>query len=110
MYGVDSIIQPCLTQQTKSNVKQQKTHKNISLLYRQTTRQWLKIQSTIRRQKASRISTQTATDNPSTIKIKPTRKDETYIEAVTTSLLALTRVTMHQKIGMSSINSSPFHF
>ena len=41
--AVVSIIQHCMTQQNKSNVQQQlfqqKTHKNISLLVRQTTRQ-----------------------------------------------------------------------
>ena len=51
---------------------------NISLLFRNTTRQRLEIRSTILRQKAIRIRFQTAaTDNPSTIKTKPTLRDQT---------------------------------
>ena len=81
-YAVDSIIQHCMTQQNKSNFQQQlfqqKTHKNISLLFRQTTRQRLKIRSIILRQKACRIRIQAAaTGNPSTVKTKPTLKNET---------------------------------
>ena len=52
-------------------------HKKISLMFRQTTRQWLKIRSKILRQKACRIRIQTAaTGKTSTVKTKPTLKDK----------------------------------
>ena len=81
-YAVVFIIQHCMTQENKSNFQQQlfqqKMHKKISLLFHQTTRQWLKIRSSILRQTACRIRIQTAASGKtSTVKTKPTLKDET---------------------------------
>ena len=65
-----TLLDPAKKSIVQQQLFQQKTHKNINLLFRQTTRQWLKIRSRILRQNVCRIRIQTA----ATGKTKPTLK------------------------------------